>query len=65
MIDDNNGENFNFDDSKLTWKVGDDRDTHFEMDLEKIKEARGNRAISYGSCSFEEPINDLKQLGWM
>ena len=65
MIDDNNSDNFNFDESKLTWKVGDDRDTRFEIDTEKIKKARGNRAISYGSCSFEEPIDDLKQLGWM
>jgi len=22
-------------------------------------------AISFGSCSFEEPINDLKELGWL
>ena len=65
MIDDDNPENFSFEDSKLTWKVGDDRDTRFEMNLEKIKDVRKNRAISYGSCSFEEPINDLKQLGWM
>jgi hypothetical protein len=65
MIDDDNPENFSFDDSKLTWKVGDDRDTRFEMNLEKIKDIRRNRAISYGSCSFEEPIGDLKQLGWM
>lgn len=65
MIDDDNPENFSFDDSKLTWKVGDDRDTRFEMNLEKIKDVRKNRAISYGSCSFEEPIDDLKQLGWM
>ena len=65
MIDDDNADHFNFDDSKFTWKVGDDRDTSFEIDIEKIKKNRKNRAISYGSCSFEDPINDLKQLGWM
>jgi len=65
MIDDINAENFIFDDEKLTWKVRDNRDTRFEMGMEEIKNAREKQVISYGSCSFEEPIDDLKQLGWM
>ena len=65
MIDDQNAENFSFTNNSLIWKVGDDRDTEFEIDDEKIKTARKKNMISYGSCSFQEPIDDLSQLGWM
>ncbi len=65
MIDDQNAENFSFTNNSLIWKVGDDRDTEFEIDDEKIKTAREKNMISYGSCSFQEPIDDLSQLGWM
>ena len=49
----------------MSWKVGDDRDTEFEIDAEKIENARKKSMISYGSCSFQDPIDDLTQLGWM
>jgi hypothetical protein len=65
MIDDQNAENFNFSNDSLSWKVEDDRDTTFEIDAEKIENARKKGMISYGSCSFQEPIDDLTQLGWM
>ena len=65
MIDDQNAENFSFANDSMTWKVGDDRDTQFEIDAETIENARRNGMISYGSCSFQEPIDDLTQLGWM
>jgi len=32
---------------------------------EIIEKSRENIAISFGSCSFQEPIDDLTQLGWM
>jgi hypothetical protein len=31
----------------------------------QIGEARHDFAHSFGSCSFEEPITDLKELGWL
>ena len=31
----------------------------------QIAETRRNFAHSFGSCSFEEPIGDLKELGWL
>jgi hypothetical protein len=31
----------------------------------ELREIRENFAISFGSCSFEEPIADLKALGWL
>jgi hypothetical protein len=32
---------------------------------EQIREARAEFAISFGSCSFEEPVEELRQLGWL
>ncbi|HJM17451.1 MAG TPA: hypothetical protein QGI59_02980 [Candidatus Poseidoniia archaeon] len=65
MIDDQNAENFSFTDDSMIWKVEDDRDTQFVIDVEKIENARKKGMISYGSCSFQDPIHDLTQLGWM
>lgn len=51
-----------------------ERDFHFDgearwsagrLTVPQIREARRDFAISFGSCSFEEPIEDLKQLGWL
>ena len=64
MIDDQNSENFSFTNDSLIWKVGDDRDTEFKIETEKIKAVREKGMISYGSCSFQEPIDDLSKLGW-
>ena len=32
---------------------------------EELERVRKQSAISFGSCSFEEPIADLKELGWL
>lgn len=48
---------FTFDDDGVTWR--ERRVTTGE--LKKMREF----ATSFGSCSFEEPINDLKELGWL
>jgi hypothetical protein len=32
---------------------------------QQLEEAREDFAICFGSCSFEEPIAELKQLGWL
>ena len=65
MIDDQTPENFSFEEEKIIWQVRDDRETTFELTSENITNARKENAISYGSCSFEEPIDDLTELGWM
>ena len=65
MIADQNAENFSFSNDSMSWKVGDNRNAQFEIDVEKIENARKKGMISYGSCSFQEPIDDLAQLGWM
>lgn len=30
-----------------------------------IRQTRSEFALSFGSCSFEEPIDDLKSIGWL
>ncbi len=35
------------------------------LTTEEIRETREQFAISFGSCSFEEPIEDLRRLGWL
>ena len=37
----------------------------YQFSKEIIGKSRQNTAISFGSCSFQEPIDDLTQLGWM
>jgi len=49
---------FAFDDEAASWRghsIGTD-------DLGRV---RSEFAISFGSCSFEEPVSDLKELGWL
>ena len=53
---DENPENFTFDDNGLHWK------TYSISNLE-IQNYRQESFISYGSCSFNEPREDLQQLG--
>jgi hypothetical protein len=49
---------FDFTDDAASWR-GHDVSTH---DLLRV---RREFAISFGSCSFEEPVADLKELGWL
>jgi len=51
-------QSFEFLDDALTW-----RGRHLKT--EQIAAARRDFAHSFGSCSFEEPISDLKALGWL
>lgn len=35
------------------------------IDLSALADARDRFALSYGSCSFTEPFDDLERLGWL
>jgi len=35
------------------------------MIVDQIEKVRSEFAISFGSCSFIEPVEDLKQMGWV
>jgi len=55
LLDDESPDNFHFEDDSIAWRdhvltVGD------------LHAARDNFAASYGSCSFEEPLEDLRTL---
>jgi hypothetical protein len=55
ILSDENAENFKFDDSNFRWK-------EFKSPVKVIEKARKNFVISYGSCSFDEPREDLAAL---
>ncbi|MEN0020860.1 MAG: hypothetical protein AAF747_08265 [Planctomycetota bacterium] len=54
---------FSFESDRVVWspKSGD----AVEVSLIDLSSSREKLATSYGSCSFAEPIRDLKQLGWL
>jgi len=49
---------FQFEDGLIAWR--DER-----LTLEQIVHLRSTLAISFGSCSFSEPVDDLKEMGWL
>lgn len=49
---------FAFDDGGVWWR-------DCRVTIAELARVRSDLAISFGSCSFEEPINDLKELGWL
>ena len=51
-------ESFDFSDHAVVWRGR-------SVTTEQIATARRDFAHSFGSCSFEEPIADLKALGWL
>ncbi|HEY6137069.1 MAG TPA: hypothetical protein VI670_04830 [Thermoanaerobaculia bacterium] len=58
VLDDGDAQAFAFDDDAASWRGH----AVLTSDLARL---RGEFAISFGSCSFEEPVNDLKELGWL
>jgi hypothetical protein len=58
IIEDEDPASFAFTDDELRWK--DQRATTAE-----IVEARKHAVTSFGSCSFDEPRDDLRKLGWL
>lgn len=49
---------FVFEDDRASWRG-------HVVSTEELRTMRSEFATSFGSCSFEEPINDLKELGWL
>jgi hypothetical protein len=49
---------FQWDKKSVTWRK-------HRLTSEHIAKARENFAISFGSCSFTEPMAELKALGWL
>lgn len=55
---DESSDHFAFSDKGLQWN-------DLTIDTKAILQYRKCIASSYGSCSFDEPITDLKTLGWL
>lgn len=56
MLTDENPANFSFDESGMRWK-------YLMVPLFEIANARKNRLYSFGCCSFDDPRDDLRELG--
>ena len=56
ILIDENPKNFTFNENGLNWKS-------FSVSNSEIQKYRKESFISYGSCSFHEPKEDLQQLG--
>jgi hypothetical protein len=56
ILTDEQARNFKFDDNSFHWK-------NLYVLLSKVQEARKEFMLSFGSCSFDEPVEDLKNLG--
>jgi hypothetical protein len=58
IIEDEDAGDFHFDEEGLSWK-------DYRASTEEIIQARRSAVTSFGSCSFDEPRDDLRNLGWM
>jgi hypothetical protein len=58
VIEEKNPTAFQWDKKALSWR-------NYRLSAKQIAEVRKNFAISFGSCSFTEPIGDLKALEWL
>jgi hypothetical protein len=56
LLLDENVSSFAFENDAIAWRG-------FRISAAELKDARDNFSLSFGSCSFEEPIEDLKELG--
>jgi hypothetical protein len=57
VLEDEDADDFWFDDAGLGWK-------DYGATTEEVGAAR-RRVVSFGSCSFDEPRDDLRALGWL
>jgi hypothetical protein len=58
IINDEDPSHFTFAESSFSWK-------DLSVNSAQIRSTRGSALISYGSCSFDEPRDDMKKLGWL
>lgn len=51
-----------FDDDGAAWESPDGE---LRVSTDEITKCRQRFALSYGSCSFDEPVNESRALGWL
>ena len=55
LLEENDPSAFSFSDDAIVWRG-------HRFDVEQIRATRAEFAISFGSCSFREPVDELKRL---
>lgn len=58
LLSETDAASFKFDDAGVSWRG-------LRIPIERIAEAREDFAHCFGSCSFDDPVNDLKALGML
>ncbi|MGF1583371.1 MAG: hypothetical protein ACFCD0_28965 [Gemmataceae bacterium] len=58
ILADEDGDHFCFEDAGVRWG-------EFHAPIADITVARRYSLVSFGSCSFDEPVEDLRELGWL
>jgi hypothetical protein len=58
ILEDEEASHFRFDADGLRWQ-------EWTASCDQIRLARREAILSFGSCSFDEPRQDLRQLGWL
>ena len=58
IVADESPESFSFSENRVSWK-------ELSVSTEEIVAGRRRAVTSFGSCSFDEPREDLRRLGWL
>ena len=58
ILQEDNPRAFGFDDAGLWWH-------DLRVTCEELVRVREDFAISFGSCSFEEPLREIQEYGWL
>jgi len=58
VLEDRDPRSWSFTDDALRWR-------DFSIQTSSLTTARKHIATSFGSCSFDEPVDDLTALGWL
>lgn len=62
LLDETDPARFAFDDAGAAW---DGPDGMVRLGTDQIAASRQRFALSFGSCSFDEPVNESRALGWL
>ncbi len=57
LLEDKSIQNFTFDENGFSWR------RKYTLSVAQLKNLRERNIISFGSCSFQEPIADLREIG--
>ncbi len=58
VLEESHAPAFEFGETHLRWRG-------LQLSIDQIRTARRDFAHCFGSCSFEEPLDDLRKLGWL